>query len=82
MTHWNQLVPGVMAGVTAIIFGLIPGLPQTLVKGFVKLSEALQIRGFSFARVSQTHVRTPQPREFAIFGLAIIALTLLAFLAS
>ena len=44
MIHWNQLAPGLMAGITAIVFGLVPGLPQAFVDGFLRLSDTLPMR--------------------------------------
>jgi len=82
MIHWNQLVTGITTGITAIIFGLTPGLPQALVEGFLKLSDSLPIRKFPFVRQSGSLALIPQPREFKILGLAIIAVTLVAFLAA
>jgi hypothetical protein len=82
MIHESQLVPGLVAGITAIVFGLIPGLAQTFLDGFVRLSDALQVRMFMAPRQSRSGVRIDQSLEFATFGLAIVVLTLLAYLAN
>ena len=81
MTHWDQLAPGLMAGITAIVFGLVPGLPQAFVEGFLRLSDALPVRMLQIPRRSRSLAPMNQPRGFALFGLAIIAATLLAYLA-
>jgi len=81
MTHWDQLAPGLMAGVTAIVFGLVPGLPQAFVDGFLRLSDALPLRMLQVSRRSRSAVPMNQPRGFALFGLGIIAVTLLGYLA-
>ena len=82
MTHWDQLGPGLMAGVTAIVFGLTPGLPQAFLNGFMRLSDALPMWMLRVPRQSRSGVPMNQPRGFALFGLAIIAVTLLAYLAA
>ena len=82
MTHWDQLAPGLMVGITAIVFGLVPGLPQAFVDGFLRFSDALPMRMLQIPRRSRSLVLTNQPRGFALFGLAIIAVTLLAYLAA
>ena len=82
MTHWDQLAPGLMAGVTAIVFGLVPGLPQAFVDGFLRLSDALPVRMLQIPRRSRSVVPMNQSRGFALFGLGIIAVTLLAYLAA
>lgn len=81
MVDPSQLATGIVAGMTAIAFGLVPGLPQSFVEGFCKLSNALQLRLFLPAR-RYSIPAMEQPRGFAIFGLAIIAVTLLAYLAA
>jgi hypothetical protein len=82
MAHWDQLAPGLMAGITAIVFGLVPGLPQAFVEGFLRLSDALPVRMLQVPRRSRSAVPMNQPRGFALFGLAIIAATLFGYLVS
>ena len=84
MIQQHLLVTGLSAGASAIVFGLAPGLPQTFVEGFSRLSDALhsQMRIFpSMQRFSQA-APVEQPYGFVLFGLAIIAATLLAYLVS
>lgn len=82
MIHGSQLVPGLVAGITAIAFGLIPGMAQTFLDGFARLSDALHLRMSIVPRQSPPAVRIDQSVVFATFGLAIIAATLLADLAN
>ncbi len=84
MIHSYQLVTGLMTGIAAIVFGLLPGLLRSFVDGFLRLVDALQAQGFHVPGQPRSPVSIDsidQPREFALFGLAIIALTLLAYLA-
>jgi hypothetical protein len=71
-----------MAGITAIVFGLVPGLPQAFVDGFLRFSDTLPKRMLQIPRQSRSLAPMNQRRGFALFGLVIIAVTLLAYLAA
>jgi hypothetical protein len=80
MIHGSQLAAGLAAGIAAIVFGLVPGMAQSFVDGFLRLSDTVHVRMFQLPRQSRLLVRVDQPVGFALFGLAIIAVTLLAYL--
>ena len=70
----KEVVVGLTCGIVAIVFGLVPGLFQNFTVGIRNFSDAL--RGSP-----PSHVSTPnQPVGLAIFGAALIALTVGAYL--
>ena len=81
MVHESQLTAGLAAGIAAIVFGLVPGMAQTFLDGFARLSDALHVRMVQIPRQTCSAVPIEQPRGFVLFGLAIIAVTLFAYLA-
>jgi hypothetical protein len=70
----REVVVGVACGVFALVFGLVPGLFQDLTNGIQNFSDAM--RGDPPRPVTTS----TQPTGLAIFGAALIALTLTAYL--
>jgi hypothetical protein len=81
MIQWPQLSLGLLTGVAAIVFGSVPGLPQATTDGFMRLADAFQAQLFGVPMRPHSSASMDQPRGFVLFGLAMITMTLLAYLA-
>ncbi len=78
MTDLRHVLMGVLMGLVLIGFGLVPGLFQTMATSVRDFSERFTLQ---LVLPSRKRAEFRQPRLLAAFGAALIALSLLAYLA-
>jgi hypothetical protein len=79
MIDSNQLATGVTMGIVLIVMGLAPGLLQGFADGLSGLTDRLLLRsGSSSSARAQFH----ETHWFALAGVAVTALAILAYLAN
>jgi hypothetical protein len=75
----DQLATLIVMGTGLILLGLVPGLLQNCADGICDLTDLLLIR---MGHASRSRAEFNEPHWFALAGVALIAVTLLAYISN